>query len=186
MKTTNRHSIITALAAVAALLTTTAAALSAQETGSRYEGSVYVSYFYETTGGLSTVHGARLAGDRWFLGAAASWDLGENGSFLQVDFRPRWFFVSGTKVETFLGCGVGAAYLRGWILGSQDSSGGPRHDAGLLLVPEIGLGIKLGNGDMIDVVLSCNTDILLGGTYNCWDGRTVTLVRPGISIGYRF
>ena len=35
---------------------------------SKYEGSVYVSYFYETTGGLSTVHGARLAGDRWFLG----------------------------------------------------------------------------------------------------------------------
>ena len=153
---------------------------------SKYEGSVYVSYFYETTGGLSTVHGARLAGDRWFLGAAASWDLGENGSFLQADFRPRWFFVSGTKVETFLGCGVGAAYLRGWILGSQDSSGGPHHDAGMLLVPELGLGIKLGNGNMIDVVLSCNTDILLGGTYNCWDGRTVTLVRPGISIGYRF
>ena len=81
---------------------------------------------------------------------------------------------------------MGAAYLRGWILGSQDSSGGPRHDAGLLLAPELGLGIKLGNGDMIDVVLSCNTDIMLGGTYNCWDGRTVTLVRPGISIGYRF
>ena len=35
MKTTHRHTFITALAAVAALLTTTAAALSAQETGGR-------------------------------------------------------------------------------------------------------------------------------------------------------
>ena len=87
MKTTSRHTIITALAAAAMLMTATAAALGAQETGSRYEGSVYVSYFYETTGGLLTVHGARLAGDRWFLGAAASWDLGENGSFLQADLR---------------------------------------------------------------------------------------------------
>lgn len=157
----------------------------------RYEGSVSLTYSYEVAVGLSTVHGVRLGGDRWFVGGALSADIGfPYGSFYSIGFHPRWFFVNAEKVECYLGCDAGFEYLRGWNFRS-DADRSASYGIGPELEPELGLGIKLRNGDAIYVAVSCSIDFMLSGTYYYRDGDfggplPLTLIRPGISVGYRF
>lgn len=161
-----------------------------------YEGSVSLVYTHELTLGLSTVHGVRLSGDRWFIGGAASIDVGlpygsfHNGSSMNAGFRPRWFFADGKHLEAYVGCGVGISWMsRGRVsIADPDEPSGPKsYGLGPDLVPELGMGIRLGNGDVIDVAILCNVDFLLSGTFCYRDGRfTGPQIRPGVSVGYRF
>ena len=157
----------------------------------KYEGSVSLTYSYEVAVGLSTVHGVRLGGDRWFVGGALSADIGfPYGSFYSIGFHPRWFFVNAEKVECYLGCDVGFEYLSGWNFRS-DADKSASYGIGPELDPELGMGIRLRNGDAIDIAVSCSIDFMLSGTYYYRDGDfggplPLTLIRPGISVGYRF
>ncbi|HIZ86500.1 MAG TPA: hypothetical protein IAC04_08415 [Candidatus Coprenecus stercoravium] len=187
-----RNTIITILLALVLALP-----LSAQERQSRYEGSVSLSYTYMVSVGLTTVHGARLLDDWLFLGGSASMEYGfPDGASIHAGFRPRWFFVRGTgKVDAYLGVGLDGLVECGPWRGSWLPPGDwpeRNYNAGLRLIPEIGVGFKLKNGGVIDLALVSNVNFIL---YDSWtdvkqahghDTGGISEWRPGLSIGYRF
>ena len=197
MKTTSRHTIITALAAMAALLTATATALGAQETGSRYEGSVSVHYSYILSMGINTVHGIRMAGDSWFVGGAASVEYGfPYGMETFIGFMPRWFYANGSKVDAYLGCAVGPELRTGSYRGSAyPPSMLPElnYTVEAALVPELGLGVRLRNGNFLDFAMMLNVSFELFDSYNDFyesvqnhAAEVFLSLKPSLSIGYRF
>ena len=112
---------------------------------------------------------------------------------LRAGFLPRWYFVANKHIDTYLGCAVGLT------TGSNayNNSHGEWLDVfevGAYLTPEIGIGIRLRNGDYIDFALdfplwlwffnrTFTDDVLThNGGQSYFDYRPY----PGISIGYRF
>ena len=142
-----------------------------------YEGSVSVGVTYIINLGIRTTHGVRYLDKNLFLGGDLS----------------RWYFVANKNIDTYLGCAAGlttgsTAYHNPygeWL---------DVFEIGAYLTPEIGIGIRLRNGDYIDFALdfplwlwffdrTFTDDVLThNGGQSYFDYRPY----PGIIIGYRF
>ena len=159
-----------------------------------YEGSVSVGVTYIINLGIRTTHGVRYLDKNLFLGGELWARKGFMEPFtLRAGFLSRWYFVANKNIDTYLGCAAGlttgsTAYHNPygeWL---------DVFEIGAYLTPEIGIGIRLRNGDYIDFALDFPlwlwffdrtfTDDVL--THN--DGQSYFDYRPypGIIIGYRF
>ena len=164
-----------------------------------YEGSVSVGVTYIINLGIRTTHGVRYLDKNLFLGGELWARKGFMEPFtLRAGFLPRWYFVANRHIDTYLGCAVGLT------TGSDayNNSHGEWLDVfevGAYLTPEIGIGIRLRNGDYIDLAFDFP---LMLWFFNRTSVSTIydkeeTIVKgakflfeyrqyPGISIGYRF
>ena len=159
-----------------------------------YEGSVSVGVTYIINLGIRTTHGVRYLDKNLFLGGELWARKGFMEPFtLRAGFLPRWYFVANRHIDTYLGCAVG-------LTTGSDAYNNPEgkwldvFEVGAYLTPEIGIGIRLRNGDYIDFALdfplwlwffnrTFTDDVLThNGGQSYFDYRPY----PGIIIGYRF
>ena len=108
-------------------------------------------------------------------------------------FLPRWYFVANKHIDTYLGCAVGLT-TGNFAYDNPEGKWLDVFEIGAYLTPEIGIGIRLRNGDYIDFALdfplwlwffdrTFTDDVLThNGGQSDFDYRPY----PGIIIGYRF
>ena len=154
--------------------------------------SVGVTYIINL--GIRTTHGVRYLDKNLFLGGELWARKGFMDPFtLRAGFLPRWYFVANRHIDTYLGCAVGLT-TGSIAYNNPDGESLDVFKVGAYLTPEIGIGIRLRNGDYIDFALdfplwlwffnrTFTDDVLThnGGKFN-FDYRPY----PGIIIGYRF
>jgi len=159
-----------------------------------YEGSVSVGVTYLINLGIRTTHGVRYLDKNLFLGGELWARKGFMDPFtLRAGFLPRWYFVANRHIDTYLGCAVGLT-TSSMAYDNPEGKWLDVFELGAYLTPEIGIGIRLRNGDYIDFALdfplwmwffdrTFTDDVLThnGGKFN-FDYRPY----PGIIIGYRF
>ena len=159
-----------------------------------YEGSVSVGVTYIINLGIRTTHGVRYLDKNLFLGGELWARKGFMDPFtLRAGFLPRWYFVANRHIDTYLGCAVGLT-TSSMAYDNPEGKWLDVFELGAYLTPEIGIGIRLRNGDYIDFALdfplwmwffdrTFTDDVLThnGGKFN-FDYRPY----PGIIIGYRF
>ena len=159
-----------------------------------YEGSVSVGATYLINLGIRTTHGVRYLDKNLFLGGELWARKGFMDPFtLRAGFLPRWYFVANRHIDTYLGCAVGLT-TSSMAYDNPEGKWLDIFELGAYLTPEIGIGIRLRNGDYIDFALdfplwmwffdrTFTDDVLThnGGKFN-FDYRPY----PGIIIGYRF
>jgi len=164
-----------------------------------YEGSVSVGYTHMLNFGVRTTHGVRYLDKNLFLGGELWVRKGfQDGFSIRAGFLPRWYFVANRHIDTYLGCAVGLTTCSD---SPPDVSADiiNTFDIGAYFSPEIGIGIRLGNGDYIDLAFDFP---LMLWFFNRTSVSTIydkeeTIVKgakflfeyrqyPGISIGYRF
>lgn len=159
-----------------------------------YEGSVSVGATYLINLGIRTTHGVRYLDKNLFLGGELWARKGFMDPFtLRAGFLPRWYFVANRHIDTYLGCAVGLT-TSSMAYDNPEGKWLDVFELGAYLTPEIGIGIRLRNGDYIDFALdfplwmwffdrTFTDDVLThnGGKFN-FDYRPY----PGIIIGYRF
>ena len=159
-----------------------------------YEGSVSVGVTYLINLGIRTTHGVRYLDKNLFLGGELWARKGFMDPFtLRAGFLPRWYFVANRHIDTYLGFAVGLT-TSSMAYDNPEGKWLDVFELGAYLTPEIGIGIRLRNGDYIDFALdfplwmwffdrTFTDDVLThnGGKFN-FDYRPY----PGIIIGYRF
>ena len=159
-----------------------------------YEGSVSVGVTYLINLGIRTTHGVRYLDKNLFLGGELWARKGFMDPFtLRAGFLPRWYFVANRHIDTYLGCAVGLT-TSSMAYDNPEGKWLDVFELGAYLTPEIGIGIRLRNGDYIDFALdfplwmwffdrTFTDDVLThnGRKFN-FDYRPY----PGIIIGYRF
>ena len=159
-----------------------------------YEGSVSVGYTHMLNFGVRTTHGVRYLDKNLFLGGELWARKGfQDGFSIRAGFLPRWYFVANRHIDTYLGCAVGLT-TSSMAYDNPEGKWLDVFELGAYLTPEIGIGIRLRNGDYIDFALdfplwmwffdrTFTDDVLThnGGKFN-FDYRPY----PGIIIGYRF
>lgn len=162
-----------------------------------YEGSVSLIYSYLISPGIYTTHGVRIDNGKHFIGGSASLSAGLfDGFSANLHFTYRLFYTDKEKFDAYIGCGAGYYHdfdpYRGTAYASNHTPD-VNQSLGLNLIPEIGWGIKLRNGDMIDISIICSVKFRL---YDSWTdyyiskGKDATdfglNLKPGLKIGYRF
>lgn len=160
-----------------------------------YEGSVSFIYSYLISPGIYTTHGVRIDNGKHFIGGSASLSAGLfDGFSTNLHFTYRLFYTDKQKFDSYIGCGAGYYHNFDSYRGSAyPTSQTPdvNQSLGLNLIPEIGWGIKLRNGNMIDIAIICSVNFQL---YDSWtdfyisNGQDATgfWLKPGVKIGYRF
>lgn len=166
----------------------------AQQKKAAYEGSVSLTYCYPLHAGLETAHGVKYDKSGIFIGGIAGGMLGVPlGSFVYAGFLPRWFADKWEKYDLFISCAV-TYYNMTPYRGSAvppDMMPSKNYMGGVGLIPEIGFGFKLNNGDAIDIALRYNTCFVMYDSFKDYyaeRGKSAPKVvaYPGLSIGYRF
>lgn len=162
-----------------------------------YEGSVSFVYSYLISPGIYTTHGVRIDNGTHFIGGSASLSAGLfDGFSANIHFTYRLYYTDKEKFDSYIGCGAGYYHNFGPYRGSAyhpSETPDVNYSLGLNLIPEIGWGIKLRKGNMIDIALICSVNFQL---YDSWTdfyiskGKDVSdfwlYFKPGLKIGYRF
>lgn len=164
----------------------------------KYEGSVSIGYSYTLHVGVETIHGVRFINEKsdFFIGGIVGGMFGlPLGFHGYAGVMPR-FYWGRNKSEAFISLGVmyynGTPY-RGDAYGPNEYTPEKDYAGGIVLLPEVGVGFKLKNGQAIDIALRVHNLFQLYDSYTEYyksvgmpAGPGLEWIAPSISIGYRF
>lgn len=149
----------------------------------RYEGEASADLIIFGLGGTTT-HGARFNGPDLFIGATAGYYRSFGDDIILVAAQPKWYFSDSRKLDLYISCDIGAAYMCSSSYRPSSPSGNYHLETmNAAFVPRIGMGIKTGSRILVD--LSLKYMMLLNTTYKEYS-RNILSQYPAFSIGIRF